>query len=202
MIPPLRRRPFGALTPAELYAILALRVRVFVVEQECAYQELDGNDEAAEHVWTTGPGGEVAAYLRVLREGADTRLGRILTAPEHRGTGAGAALMRAVLDGVDGPAVLGAQVQAQGFYERLGFVVDGPGYDEDGIPHVPMRRAGMRAHSDAHCSAVRSRGSAVPGSRWSRTQVRALARERCPVRARTSTRPRPRPVNTARTNAW
>jgi ElaA protein len=48
--------------------------------------------------------------------------------------------MRAVLADIDGPVVLGAQVQAQGFYARLGFAVDGPGYDEDGIPHVPMRR--------------------------------------------------------------
>ncbi|MDD7940188.1 GNAT family N-acetyltransferase [Actinomycetospora lutea] len=139
-MPSLNRCPFAELTPAELYDLLALRVRVFVVEQDCAYQELDGLDAAAEHVWTRGPSGEVAAYLRVLTDGADTRLGRIVTAPEHRGTGAGAALVRAVLEGVDGPVVLGAQVQAQGFYERLGFVVDGPGYDEDGIPHVPMRR--------------------------------------------------------------
>ncbi|PVZ07696.1 GNAT family N-acetyltransferase [Actinomycetospora cinnamomea] len=125
----------------ELYELLALRVRVFVVEQGCAYQELDGQDARAEHVWTRGPDGEMAAYLRVLDAGGGTtRLGRIVTAPEHRGTGAGAALMRAVLAGIDGPVVLGAQVQAQGFYQRLGFAVDGPGYDEDGIPHVPMRR--------------------------------------------------------------
>ena len=63
-----------------------------------------------------------------------------MTSPEHRGTGAGAALMRAALAALEGPVVLGAQVRASGFYERLGFVVDGPGYDEDGIPHVPMRR--------------------------------------------------------------
>ncbi|MHC1562280.1 GNAT family N-acetyltransferase [Actinomycetospora sp. C-140] len=135
------RRRFADLTPAELYDLLALRVRVFVVEQECAYQELDGRDAVAEHVWTRGPGGEVAAYLRVSDEGGGVvRLGRIVTAPERRGTGAGAALMRAVMAEVEGPIVLGAQVQAQGFYERLGFAVDGPGYDEDGIPHVPMRR--------------------------------------------------------------
>lgn len=141
MIPALHRCAFAELSPAELYALLALRVRVFVVEQDCAYQELDGRDVLAEHVWTTGPAGEVAAYLRVVDEDGATRLGRIVTAPEHRGTGAGAALMRAVLAGIDGPVVVGAQVQAQGFYERLGFVVDGQGYDEDGIPHVPMRRA-------------------------------------------------------------
>jgi ElaA protein len=137
-----RRVRFDELTLAELYELLALRVRVFVVEQECAYQELDGIDARAEHVWTRGPAGEMAAYLRVVDEGAGlTRLGRIVTAPEHRGTGAGGALMRAVLADVAGPVVVGAQVQAQAFYERLGFAVSGPGYDEDGIPHVPMRRA-------------------------------------------------------------
>jgi ElaA protein len=136
------RRVFADLTPAELYDLLALRVRVFVVEQDCAFQELDGLDAVAEHVWTRGPAGEIAAYLRVLDEGdGAVRLGRIVTAPEHRGTGAGAALVRAVLAGIEGPVVLGAQVRAQGFYERFGFAVDGPGYDEDGIPHVPMRRS-------------------------------------------------------------
>ncbi|MDD7921082.1 GNAT family N-acetyltransferase [Actinomycetospora callitridis] len=134
------RARFDDLTPRDLYDLLALRVRVFVVEQECAFQELDGLDAGAEHVWTRGPAGEVVAYLRVLEGGGETRIGRIVTAPEHRGTGAGAALVRAVLAGISGPVVLGAQVQAQGFYERLGFAVDGPGYDEDGIPHVPMRR--------------------------------------------------------------
>jgi ElaA protein len=142
----LHRARFHELTVDELYELLALRVRVFVVEQECAFQELDGLDARAEHVWTRGAAGEMAAYLRVLDEGGGlVRLGRIVTAPEHRGTGAGAALMRAVLAELDehadgGPVVLGAQVRAQGFYERLGFAVDGPGYDEDGIPHVPMRR--------------------------------------------------------------
>jgi len=137
----LHRARFDDLAPRDLYDLLALRVRVFVVEQECAFQELDGVDADAEHVWTRGPAGEVVAYLRVLAAGGDVvRLGRIVTAPEHRGTGAGAALMRAVLADIGGPVVLGAQVRAQGFYERLGFAVDGPGYDEDGIPHVPMRK--------------------------------------------------------------
>ncbi|GAA4925355.1 GNAT family N-acetyltransferase [Actinomycetospora succinea] len=148
------RAPFSQLSVGDLYDLLALRVRVFVVEQECAFQELDGLDAQAEHVWTRGPAGEIAAYLRVLGEGPDTRLGRIVTAPEHRSTGAGAALMRAVLEGIDGPVVLGAQVRAQGFYERLGFVVDGPGYDEDGIPHVPMRRSRALPDSERRAPSV------------------------------------------------
>ena len=143
--PPGRERThtsrFADLTAGELHAILALRTRVFVVEQDCAFQEIDGLDPVAVHWWAAGDAGEVAAYLRVLDEGGGvTRIGRVVTAPEHRGTGAGAALMRAALAALDGPVVLGAQVRVQGFYERLGFSVDGPGYDEDGIPHVPMRR--------------------------------------------------------------
>lgn len=134
------RRSFGELTAAELHAILALRGRVFVVEQECAFQEIDGLDPAASHWWLPGPAGEVAAYLRVLASGGVTRIGRVVTAPEHRGTGAGAALMRAAMSSLDGPVVLGAQVRVAEFYARLGFVVDGPEYDEDGIAHVPMRR--------------------------------------------------------------
>ena len=70
------RARFDDLTPRDLYDLLALRVRVFVVEQECAFQELDGLDAEAEHVWTRGPAGEVVAYLRVLKDG------------ERRGSGA------------------------------------------------------------------------------------------------------------------
>jgi ElaA protein len=139
------RRRFDDLTLAELYAILALRVRVFVVEQECAYQEIDGLDPVAEHWWRPGPSGGVAAYLRVLLADGVVRIGRVVTAPEHRGTGAGAALMRAALEELDGPVVLGAQVRVRGFYERLGFTVDGVEYDEDGILHVPMRRGTVPA---------------------------------------------------------
>ena len=133
-----RSATFGDLTTDELYAILALRVRVFVVEQECAYQELDGLDAVAEHWWV--PGSPVAAYLRVLPDGAATRIGRVVTAPEHRGRGLGAALMRAALSSIKGDVVLDAQVRVRRFYERLGFVVDGPEHDEDGISHVRMRR--------------------------------------------------------------
>ncbi len=77
------------------------------------------------------------------------RIGRVVSAPAARGTGAAAALMRAALVTLPGPVVLGAQVRVRGFYERLGFVVDGPGYDEDGIPHVPMLRAVHRRRSGA-----------------------------------------------------
>ncbi|MEJ2871844.1 GNAT family N-acetyltransferase [Actinomycetospora sp. OC33-EN08] len=127
--------------PRDLYAVLALRVDVFVVEQRCAYPELDGRDLEAEHWWSRADGGELTACLRVLAEpDGTTRIGRVVSAPAFRGTGAGAALFGAALAILPGAVVLGAQVRSQGFYERFGFTVSGPGYDEDGIPHVPMLR--------------------------------------------------------------
>lgn len=136
--------PLDAMSPRDLHDVLALRVAVFVVEQECAYAEIDGRDVEpdAAHWWSRDDDGALTGYLRVLVEpGTGHRIGRVVTAPAARGTGAGAALMRAALATLPGPVVLGAQVRVRGFYERLGFVVDGPGYDEDGIPHVPMLRA-------------------------------------------------------------
>lgn len=130
----------GAMAPRDLYEVLRLRVEVFVVEQQCAYPELDGRDPDAEHWWSTADG-RVTACLRVLDEGdGTTRVGRVVSAPAVRGTGAGAALFAAALSTLPGPVVLGAQVRSRGFYERFGFAVSGPEYDEDGIPHVPMLR--------------------------------------------------------------
>ena len=139
------------MTPRDLYDVLALRVEVFVVEQECAYLELDGRDTEPDalHWWSRDDAGVLTACLRVLVEpGVGHRIGRVVTAPAARGSGAGAALMRAALRRSAGPVVLGAQVRVRGFYERLGFAVDGPGYDEDGIPHVPMLRASTGAVQD------------------------------------------------------
>ncbi|MDL5154344.1 GNAT family N-acetyltransferase [Actinomycetospora sp. Odt1-22] len=138
----MHRARLDDMTPRDLYAVLALRVEVFVVEQECAYPELDGLDLEAEHWWSRAAGGELTACLRVLAEpDGTTRIGRVVSAPGFRGTGAGAALFGAALSSTTGPVVLGAQVRSQGFYERFGFAVSGPGYDEDGIPHVPMLRS-------------------------------------------------------------
>jgi ElaA protein len=139
----IRSAALDEMSPRDLYDVLALRVAVFVVEQECAYAELDGRDVEpdAVHWWSRDDRGALTGYLRVLVEpGIGHRIGRVVTAPAARGTGAGAALMRAALATMPGPVVLGAQVRVRGFYERLGFAVSGPEYDEDGIPHVPMLR--------------------------------------------------------------
>lgn len=136
------------LEPLTAYAIARLRIDVFVVEQECPFPDLDGRDlePATEHRWVTGPPaaaeGGVLAYLRVL-SGPDgsRKVSRVVTAPHARGRGLAARLVHAVVADHGGePIVLDAQSHLQGWYARSGFVVDGPGFLEDGIAHVPMRR--------------------------------------------------------------
>lgn len=140
--PVLRRAPFAELSPFEVYRLCRLRVDVFVVEQACPYPELDGRDlePTTEHLWFEVDG-EVAALIRVLADGAGRAVGRVVTAPAFRGRGFAAQLIeQAVADHGEGPLTLGAQAHLEGWYERFGFRRSGPGYDEDGIPHVPMRR--------------------------------------------------------------
>jgi ElaA protein len=128
-------RAFGELTAAELYAILELRARVFVVEQKCAYLDPDGLDRTARHVWGARDG-EIVAYARILP--APTRIGRVVTAPEVRGTGVGRELMRRAIATITGPIRLSAQAHLERFYNDFGFVRVGDPYDEDGIPHIGM----------------------------------------------------------------
>jgi ElaA protein len=140
--PILRRARFAELTAGEVYGLCRLRVDVFVVEQECPYPELDGRDTepATEHLWFEA-GGEPVATLRVLDDGDERAIGRVATAAEWRGSGLAARLMEEALTTYgEGPIHLGAQAYLQGWYERFGFRQSGPGYVEDGIPHLPMRR--------------------------------------------------------------
>jgi ElaA protein len=130
-----------------LYQILALRAAVFVVEQDCVYLDPDGRDlePDARQLWISRHG-DVVATLRLLRDPDGTaRIGRVATAGSARGAGLAAALMRRALElAPDGDVVLGAQSYLETWYEQFGFVRDGADYDEDGIPHLPMRlrRAG------------------------------------------------------------
>jgi ElaA protein len=139
----LRRARFAELTPFELYGLCRLRVDVFVVEQACPYPELDGRDAepATVHLWYETDDGEVAATIRLLDDGATRAIGRVATAANFRGRGLAARLIEegiALAGAV--PVTLGAQAHLSGWYERFGFRRSGPGYVEDGIPHVPMRR--------------------------------------------------------------
>ncbi|MDN5727380.1 MAG: GNAT family N-acetyltransferase [Propionibacteriales bacterium] len=136
-----------------LYAVLRLRVDVFVVEQECPYPELDGRDLSADcHWWWVSEGDRVLATLRLVDEpravdgsGSAGRIGRVATAVVARGRGLAGQLMdRAMAEGVargHRRVVLDAQSAMADWYGRRGFVASGPEFLEDGIPHLPMVRA-------------------------------------------------------------
>lgn len=139
---------FNELTAIELYRILRARAEIFVVEQDCVYQDLDNKDLNAWHVWYEDEDG-VAAYCRVLDKGVsypdEGSIGRVITV--KRGTGLGYKIM---MEGIRiakekfGQTALriSAQQYAQGFYEKCGFARVSEPYLEDGIPHVQMVRTG------------------------------------------------------------
>ncbi|MFL6550678.1 MAG: GNAT family N-acetyltransferase [Povalibacter sp.] len=136
------------LSAIQLYAIFAARQAVFVVEQTCAYQDLDGLDFGADHLigWN---GDEVAAYLRILDPGirfSEPSIGRVLTTRNFRSSGVGRALMRLALERTDArfPRMsvrISAQAHLESFYGSLGFSTASEPYLEDGIPHVEMLRS-------------------------------------------------------------
>ena len=137
--------PFSELTARDVHDLLQLRQRVFVVEQRCAYLDADGADPLCWH----GLGrrrGSLVATARLVPPGlkfVEPAIGRVVTAPEARGTGVGRALMLAAITQVQRlhpgqPIRLGAQRYLERFYASLGFEVAGEPYDEDGIPHVEM----------------------------------------------------------------
>ncbi len=132
------------LDAATLYDMLRLRAEVFIVEQASPYLDPDGRDLEAStiHLWAED-GGELVAGVRIVSEpGGVRRIGRVVAAKPSRGTGLAAELMRRAVELVgDEPIVLDAQAYLEGWYRRLGFVRNGPVFDEDGIAHVPMRRA-------------------------------------------------------------
>ena len=147
------RRPDDLDVPTA-HALWRLRQDVFVVEQECPYPDLDGRDllPTTRHLVleeVAGDGApEVVGCLRLLdaADAADeqegpVRLGRVVLARRVRGRGLADLLVRAALDRVgDREVVLDAQEPLAGWYAGFGWEVSGPGFLEDGIPHVPMRR--------------------------------------------------------------
>lgn len=139
---------FAELTARRLHDILRLRCDVFVVEQSCPYPELDGRDleSTTGHHWIDVDG-EVACYLRTLAEpDGSVRIGRVVTAPAHRGSGLAAIAVTAVIGRQTAhEVVLDAQSYLVDWYRRLGFEPDGDEFVEDGIAHVPMRLADRRS---------------------------------------------------------
>lgn len=145
----LRRSWAKDLDAATLYELLKLRVEVFVVEQACPYPELDGRDLLAEtrHFWLESADGQVVSTLRLMEEhpGGEKafRIGRVCTNRAERGRGHTARLMQAALAEVgDYPCHINAQTYLEEMYSRHGFVRDGEEFLDDGIPHVPMTKAG------------------------------------------------------------
>jgi ElaA protein len=143
-----RAVPFDGLAPGELYALLQLRTEVFVVEQDCVFQDMDGADSEAVHLLGTREG-ELVAYARCFAAGvkfAEASIGRVITRQSLRGQGAGHLLMRQAIDAVFSrwgrqPIRIGAQARLEKFYGQHGFQTAGLPYIEDGIPHVEMLRA-------------------------------------------------------------
>jgi ElaA protein len=147
-----RCAPYHELALDELYALLQLRQRVFVVEQTCPFLDADGADDRAWHLlgWTRDGDGRplLGAYARLFVPGAmyvEASIGRVVTHPAVRRSGMGRALMREAIARVaalapGAPVRIGAQRYLERFYESLGFAIAGPEYDEDGIPHVEMLR--------------------------------------------------------------
>lgn len=130
------------LDPEILYRILWLRSAVFVVEQEAAYDDIDGRDLEPETVqfWAQ-EGADVLSTLRVLTDAGGRRIGRVATAQGARGQGLSAQLMELAIEECgSSPIALDAQRYLEGWYGRFGFVTSGPEFLEDGIPHVPMLR--------------------------------------------------------------
>jgi ElaA protein len=142
----LRSARFAELGALTAYRLWALRARVFVVEQDCPYLDLDGRDlePGTRHLWIERDGLPVAT-LRVLEDGEALRIGRVATAREARGQGLAARLVRAALAVAGERAVvLDAQSHLVDWYAAFGFAPSGRGFLEDGIPHTPMRRPGDR----------------------------------------------------------
>ncbi|MBP5968840.1 MULTISPECIES: GNAT family N-acetyltransferase [Pseudomonas] len=134
----------------QLYALLKLRSEVFVVEQKCAYPDLDGQDLEGDTYHLMGwEDDQLKAYLRLLdpqSQGGDVVIGRVITAPQARGQGVGHEMMEQALKQAEKhwpqvPIYLSAQAHLQGYYGKYGFVVAGEEYLEDGIAHIGMRRS-------------------------------------------------------------
>jgi ElaA protein len=138
-------KKFEELTPYELYAILQLRNEVFVVEQNCVYQDADNKDRYSFHLmgWKDE---KLLAYTRLIPAGtayAEPSIGRVVTSPSARGIGAGRELMEQSINNIyklfGKQAIrIGAQLYLKKFYSSLGFEPTGSIYLEDGIEHIEM----------------------------------------------------------------
>jgi ElaA protein len=141
-------KKFEELTPYQLYAVLQLRNEVFVVEQNCVFQDADDKDQNAYHLMGFD-NNKLVAYTRLVAPGEiyeQPSIGRVVTSPGVRRTGAGKELMKQSIDAVYTlfgiqPIKIGAQLYLKKFYESLGFEQVSDSYLEDGIEHIYMIRS-------------------------------------------------------------
>lgn len=137
---------FEELSAAELYELLRLRSEVFVVEQNCVFLDMDGMDQGCWHLMGTNESGELVAYTRLVPPGTIypmASIGRVVSAPAARSTGAGRALMQESIERVynlfgKGDIKIGAQYYLKNFYSSFGFEQVSDIYLEDGIEHIYM----------------------------------------------------------------
>jgi ElaA protein len=140
--------PFDELGPRELHDLLQLRAAVFIVEQKCVFQDVDGADPECWHLLGRRAG-ELVAYCRLVPPGvkfAEPSIGRVVSSAAARRTGSGRELMREALARADKlwpgkPIRIGAQRYLERFYGDYGFVQASEPYDEDGIMHIEMVRS-------------------------------------------------------------
>ena len=137
------RATFAELGLARFHDLLRLRVDVFVVEQECAYAELDGLDPVSDHWWIEEPGsdchsGGIIAVARTYRDSGVTVIGRVATRRDRRRRGLARTLVEAIVASGPREFRLEAQAHLVDWYRSMGFEATGPEVVLDGIPHVPM----------------------------------------------------------------
>jgi ElaA protein len=140
-------KPFDELTPKELYNILQLRNEVFIVEQNCPYQDLDNKDLYAFHLMGMEKN-KLLAYSRLLAPGisySESSIGRVVSSPGARKSGMGKRLMTESIHQIKNlfhtdTIRIGAQLYLKNFYESFGFIQQGDVYPEDNIPHIIMLR--------------------------------------------------------------
>ena len=141
----IERKYFNSMTPDELYEILRLRSEIFVVEQNCIYNDLDGHDKEALHFFIS-ENSRIIAYSRVLKPGTrftEHSIGRVVVKKEKRGRNLSTLIVNYakhyILNEMDNIKIrINAQQYLQKFYENLGFEIVTDLYLEDGIPHYAM----------------------------------------------------------------
>ena len=139
-------KSFQELSLEEFHDIIALRIQIFIIEQNCPYQEVDGKDKLAHHLFFKNEMDEIIAVTRILPQGisyTEVAIGRVVVHEDYRGTGLGNQLMADSMNFVKDeygkvPVRLSAQKHLENYYGNHGFKSTGKEYLEDGIPHVEM----------------------------------------------------------------